>query len=343
MASIKQRGANGGWEARIRKSGHPAMVKTFLNKRDAESWARKTESELERQVWRDTTAAESTLLADCLIRYRSEVSALKKSARTEATTIRAWMETPVAKLAMARVTGGDIAKIRDGWMRDYAPASVMLRLRLLSHLFNTARKEWGMAGLVNPVDDIKKPRVSNARDRRTSDDEINMVCRATESTVLPNIIRLAVETAARREELTKLMWININLNEKTALLLDTKNTEDRTVPLSPTAISLLAAMPRNISGKVFNITPDAVTRAFARAVARARATYEKECADHGDEQDSKVLAGLEFHDLRHEAISRLADIFQAHELAKIAGHKDLKMTLRYYHPRATDLAKRFVV
>jgi len=47
-----------------------------------------------------------------------------------------------------------------------------------------------------------------------------------------------------------------------------------------------------------------------------------------------------FHDLRHEATTRLADKFALHELAKITGHRDTRMLLRYYHPRAEDLAKR---
>jgi len=121
------------------------------------------------------------------------------------------------------VYGADIAKIRDAWLKKYAPASVTIRLALLSHLFNTARKEWGMAGLLNPMDDIKKPKVNNARTRRVSDDEFNRICQATESTILPNVMSLALETAARREELTKLTWKNIKLQDRTARLLDTKN------------------------------------------------------------------------------------------------------------------------
>lgn len=36
--------------------------------------------------------------------------------------------------------------------------------------------------------------------------------------------------------------------------------------------------------------------------------------------------------------SRLATIFPMHELTKITGHKDPRMLMRYYHPRAEDLA-----
>ena len=57
-------------------------------------------------------------------------------------------------------------------------------------------------------------------------------------------------------------------------------------------------------------------------------------------RDDKVLVDLTFHDLRHEATSRLADVFQMHELMKITGHKDSRMLARYYHPKISDLAKK---
>ncbi|MCO1344512.1 IS481 family transposase [Burkholderia multivorans] len=69
-------------------------------------------------------------------------------------------------------------------------------------------------------------------------------------------------------------------------------------------------------------------------------TYEQECRDAGRTPDAKYLIDLRFHDLRHEATSRLASIFPMHELAKITGHRDPRMLMRYYHPSAEDLAKR---
>ena len=68
--------------------------------------------------------------------------------------------------------------------------------------------------------------------------------------------------------------------------------------------------------------PDSVTQAFERAVERAG------------------VADVRLHDLRHEATSRLAKRLQAHELAKVTGHRDMRMVLRYYHPRAEELASK---
>jgi integrase len=53
------------------------------------------------------------------------------------------------------------------------------------------------------------------------------------------------------------------------------------------------------------------------------------------------IEDLHFHDLRHEATSRLAEkLPNVIELAAVTGHKDLRMLKRYYHPRAEDLARK---
>ncbi|MEX3897352.1 tyrosine-type recombinase/integrase [Paraburkholderia sp. BR10954] len=86
--------------------------------------------------------------------------------------------------------------------------------------------------------------------------------------------------------------------------------------------------------RVFGIRGDAVTRAFERAVTRARKPYVENCKTAMQWPDGKFLTDLRFHDLRHEAASRLASIFPMRELTKITGHKDPRMLMRYYHPKA---------
>lgn len=75
-------------------------------------------------------------------------------------------------------------------------------------------------------------------------------------------------------------------------------------------------------------------------VRRARKDYETECEENGANVDPAMLTNLHFHDLRHEATSRMAEIFVPQELAKVTGHKTLQMIMRYYHPRAEDLARK---
>jgi len=137
-----------------------------------------------------------------------------------------------------------------------------------------------------------------------------------------------------------LRWEHIDLERRVAHLPSTKNGSARDVPLSTRAVVTLQSMGVTATGRVFDIRPDAVTRAFERAVQRARQTYELECKAQGVMPVTNFLSDLRFHDLRHEATSRLAEIFPMHELTKITGHKDPRMLMRYYHPRAEDLARK---
>ena len=370
MATIRRRGPYQ-WHVQVRKKGFPTQTKTFDTKTEAEAWAKMIESEMNRGVWLDRSEAENTTLRELLDRYEVELVPSLKGAIRERSVLSLWRLTPLSSRMVATIRSGDIAQQRDAWLADgLAPATVLRRLARLSHLFNTARKEWGMESVANPVELVRKPSVANARTRRIAaptatasrrngraQSELERIIAASESRLLPMIIRLAVETAMRRGEIAALRWEHIDLDRRVAHLPETKNGNSRDVPLSQVAINALAgvlpqhgastvrqrkvpAVSYSLRGKVFDLQPDGITQAFERALQRARAEYEHECKERGHEADSNFLRDLRFHDLRHEATSRLASLFQLHELAKITGHRDTRMLLRYYHPKAEDLAKK---
>ena len=127
----------------------------------------------------------------------------------------------------------------------------------------------------------------------------------------------------RRSELLALRWTDVYLSERFVQLHDTKNGESREVPLSTQAGVVLRNLPHHESGYVFPITGDAVKKAFTRAVQRAE------------------ISDFHFHDLRHEATSRIAEkLDNVLELSSVTGHKTLSMLKRYYHPRASALARK---
>lgn len=373
MPTIRKRGQYQ-WEAQVRRRGYPAQSKTFTSKAEADAWANMIESEMSRGVWVSRSEAEATTLHEALKRYEEEVSFSKRGVAQEISILNAYKAIDLARRPLATIRGADIAKVRDDWLKDYKPATVLRRLAVLSHVFNIARKEWGMESLSNPVELVRKPQPNNARtrriavsapvgtpsvddpdsERRAQDGELERVAKASNSALLPSIIWLAVETAMRRGEIVSLLWANVDLNRRVAHLPSTKNGDARDIPLSSRAVSVLQTLEERRNNakdsmsdggeeetdRIFDIRSDAVTRAFERAVARARKIYVDECRTAKLKPDSKFLTDLCFHDLRHEATSRLASIFPMHELTKITGHKDPRMLMRYYHPRAEDLAKK---
>ena len=51
---------------------------------------------------------------------------------------------------------------------------------------------------------------------------------------------------------------------------------------------------------------------------------------------------LNFHDLRHEAISRFFEMgLTAPEVASISGHKDIRMLFRYAHATQSTIIGKF--
>jgi integrase len=227
-----------------------------------------------------------------------------------------------------------MARYRDERLQKVTAGSVRRELTILSHLFEVSCKEWGIF-VRNPVRDITLPPNNRARDRRLQDTEdasdteesrLLAACRRCRNPYLLPIVQFALETAMRQSEIVRLRWQHVNLKRRTAFLPDTKNGESRTVPLSSVAVDVLKALPRSINGEVFpGVTTESIKKAFIRAVRHAG------------------IEDLHFHDLRHEATTRLFEQgLTILEVSSITGHRDLQMLRRYTHLRAEDLAKKLM-
>jgi len=343
MASIWKRG--GYWRAAVRRQGYPAVTSTFDSKADADSWARRIESEMDRGMFVDRTEAERNTLGDLLQRYADEVSPLKKGCSDELLRIQKIRRDLLAQYKVAALSGKVIADYRDRRLRGTAKdravsgSTVNRELNLLGHVLNVARKEWGVHMDVNPVSIIRRPRENRSRTRRLSVDEESRILAALVLSprdengrfaeggcrnmwVLP-AVQIAIETAMRRGELLALRWDDVYLDQCFVRLHDSKNGEPRDIPLSSRARMILKSLPRHEGDQVFPITGEALKTAFSRVCKRAQ------------------ISDLHFHDLRHEATSRIAErLGNILELSAVTGHKTVQMLKRYYHPRATELARK---
>lgn len=295
-------------------------------------------------------------LSAAIARYLVEVSALKKSESAEKSIAKTWLATRIAGRPIDRIRNTDLIALRDEWAEGKAAATVVRRLAFLSHVFTVARKDWGWTELANPVQLVRRPTVDDARDRRVISrirmrgvsatecprTELEWIIQSTSSKELPIIVTLAAETAMRRAEICNMRREHVDLLHGVVHLPDTKNGTSRDVPLTPwareTLRQYLAGRPQR--GPIFTVTPGAATRGFIRARTRARNRYEALCKSLGRRANPQLFSDLRLHDLRHEATSVLAPIFQLHELAKISGHKSTRMLLRYYHPDGRELARK---
>jgi integrase len=177
------------------------------------------------------------------------------------------------------------------------------------------------------VDLVKgqRPKLPQGRNRRLVGDERGRLMTAAQAYggEIGPLITWAIETAMRRGEIAAMRWEHLDRQARVLLIPETKTGTPREVPLSTRALAVLDALPRRIDGKVWSMRPDSISQAFERV-----------CKAAG-------IAGLTFHDLRHEAASRLGERgFSGLEIAAITGHKTMQMVKRYTHLRAEDLVGR---
>lgn len=208
------------------------------------------------------------------------------------------------------------------------------------------------------AEDIEAPDADNARDRRLlpgEEDRIRKVLAGdrdyiksvkAERALKPEnavpfalLFELAVETAMRLREMFTLTLGQVSIEQKTVFLDKTKNGSKRQVPLTSVAIlalrDYLALGVVGESGMLFpqfwngDLSKRSLKQATSRLSGRWRTVAKLARCDD-----------LHFHDLRHEATSRIYERTTLSDLkiAKITGHKDLKSLARYANLRASNLA-----
>ena len=277
---------------------------------------------------------KKALLCDALEKYGATVSILKKGYRQECYRLEQISRSFLGQKEVHEITSVDVARYRDQRLaqanprtgRPISTASVRLEMSLLSHFFDIARIEWGLCEH-NPVGQVRKPRLPPGRERRLTPRENRMILRYAHNHVNPSlysIIVLALETAMRQAEILNLHWENIDLGKRVARLPETKNGDRRDVPLSLRARDALVRLGQRKSGKVFHYTTEGIKSTWRFMVRKLGIT------------------DLHFHDLRHEAISRLFELgtLDVMEISAISGHRNLSMLKRYTHLSAQKLARK---
>lgn len=274
------------------------------------------------------------ILRDAFDQYRTRVSILKKGYAQEKYRIEQICRSFLGEKIVREITSVDVATYRDQRLTTINPktqktlssSTVRLEMSLLSNLMDIGRIEWGICDS-NPVKNVKKPKSPPGRDRRLTAREERLIlryCHNHSNPELYSIVVLALETAMRQGEILGLSWEHINLKSRIAHLPDTKNGSKRDVPLSARARDALIRLGVKTKGKVTNYGSNGL-----------KSTWRFMLIKLGIED-------LHFHDLRHEAISRLVELgtLDLLEVAAISGHKSLAMLKRYTHLRAQRLVRK---
>jgi len=304
------------YQGLVRVKGHPYLAKSFTKFSDAQQWAMGTEIKLRRED-AGILKIKYPTFKDMAVKYMLEITPTKKCAKDETYTIRSLCKEGFAEYPVNRITPAVIGKFRDNQLKTVTGSSVCRRLDVISTIFTSIKKEWGYE-VRNPVLSIRRPKRSEPRNRRLTDEEVNKLIRGNRtSEILRTIIQIALETGMRQGEILRVHPEHIKGN---TLLIPIAKTKPRTIALTTKALSMLKG-----ANTPFNITKDSLQKQFKRL-----------CDHYG-------IKDAHFHDLRKNNLTdlMLKKNLTVAETMLQAGHSDPRMLLRVYNNlRVEDVAKK---
>ncbi|NVZ07674.1 site-specific integrase [Allochromatium humboldtianum] len=330
------------WQVSIRRKGQ-RFVEYFRTKKDADAFAAKVEADFDR--WAKILGGELRrhTLADLIDRYMD-------SYQGKDTTLP-------ARMAWWRDQYGDrlLSEFNDDTLRDglahlaegtakqggckvtetdrkRSPATLNRYKTAIGTLYKAAIDAGWYGIKINPAAGIRQRKENNSRFGRVLEDDerARLLEACDQSTVWRDLglfVRLALATGARRGELLGLEWRDVDLKGGSILLRETKNGDDRRVPLLGEVRALLierAKVRRLDDPRVFPSAKRDTSPPIDKAWNAAKEIAQVE--------------NLRIHDLRHSCGSYLAKAgASAFQIAAILGHRSGPgLTARYVHLVAED-------
>ncbi len=327
MANIEERHGKRGvrYRALVRMKGHPPQSRTFGTKTRAQSWARRIEAAIDEGRASPGSQGRRRTVGELIERYIRDVLPDRPARdRVPVANQLRFFAKHLGSFHLVELTPDQLAECRDRLARGDSPsgrpvsaATQNRYLAAFSHACAVAVREWRWL-TENPVRHVRRPREPRGRIRYLGDDErtrLLEVCEVDDRLLF--LVVMAIATAAREGELLALRWRDLDLTRGQASILDTKNGERRSVPVTGLALEMARARQGPGSGPVF-VGPN------------GKATFPRKAWEAA--KKAAELEDFRFHDLRHTGASYLAmSGATLGELAAILGHKTLAMVKRYAH------------
>lgn len=337
------------YRVQVRPKGRAPESANFPNLKEAKAWAISVEAAM-REARHFPYAAARRTSFDALAKDYAETVLAEFGEKERATRLRhlEWWSKQFAGLTLAEVTADRISKARDVLASEkfvrgkphkdkktgqtVAPqeftrsgSTVNRFIATLSHALSFAVKERQFLGR-NPVSDIARKKEPRGRTRFLSDVErakLLEACAKSDWPALRVLVLLAITTGARRGELIALRWSDVDLKAGRALVRETKNGEQRTLPLAGKALEGLRELKLQRSARSEYV--------FAQP-SGAEGPYHHFDSHWYEVLERAGISNFHFHDLRHTTASMLAaQGASLLEIADVLGHKTLAMVKRYSH------------
>jgi integrase len=344
MASIRKQ-ASGNWRVQVRRKGR-SVSETFVRFEEARQWATNAERQVDRgEAPRPARNASIKNFGDLVDLHVADMTDVGRPPRRSKAATLAMLKRDLGSRTFAELDRERLVKFgRDRAAQGAGPVTVSIDLGMITLVISHAA---AVHGLPISVESVGLARIALKRlgivgkgierDRRPTDDELAKLIAyfgGNDRQLIPmgRIIKFAVATAMRQEEICRVTWSDLNLRTKMLTIRDRKDPRHKTgndqrIPLlTVSGYSGLGLIEEQQTRRakdderIFPYNQRSVSAAFTRAVRHLG------------------IDDLHFHDLRHEGTSRLFEAgFTIEQVALVTGHKDWKMLRRYTHLRPETL------
>jgi integrase len=368
-------GYRGPFQYRARKlvDGKP-VARTFETDKLAREWLEETAAKVRSGEFVNRRALDKSTLAELVQRYVTEEmqdgGRRRGAAEDRDGHVPAIKGDAIGALKLSKMTPAAVRGFKKRQEElGFAAGTIVKRLNLLAGIISHATTEWDMPFLKNPASgrEVKRPEGADVkRDRRLlppsaadvraavakGEDppkhEEDRLLEAIAKSEFPHdvaVTKLAITQAMRQGEILALMWEDVDFDAKVIKvrgrhglgtktgqhLKSAKRKAERGWEIRPMMPGAIAVLQKHRGDKepdpksvVFNVGgQNAFKVRIGRMMTRAG------------------LEDLTFHDLRHEATSRLAKRYpNPMDLKRVTGHLTLKSLDRYYQPDLTALAEQ---
>lgn len=341
---------NGRWRYSFMWSGkryNGSCPKQANNERSAERLERLRQEEL--VAGKKRAAITVDVLADKFFAYQSgRVAVLTMEAQRDHIDLH--VRPAIGKRRVDEIDKHTLDTLAIRWLERSAPRTVNNRMGTLLRMLGLA-VEWEYIAKVPQYDAVKVPKDTP---RFLTEDEASRLLKAAEDTSWYSMILIGLRTGLRIGELRGLQWGDVNL---TAGLLQVRRTDpgrpdlppnapkgkrERTVPLSPDALSVLAtarpadAKPRDWVWPALRYRDDTAPHDRTRSESGCRVGLVTAVAASGIDNPKEDSIG--WHTLRHTFASWLVIRGVSLRVVQdLLGHASISQTERYAHlaPNAT--------
>ena len=329
MATIRKR--DNSYQAIVKKKGLPTQRRTFKTKPAALAWGRRIESSMDNGTWVDTSESVSTSIdhiMDELVysfeRFDIPVAGPKL---TQLNSIATYFEG----ISIHDITIDDVLGFAALRRKKICPSTLQQQMYYFRQAIDNSRIKLAENAVEIAIKELVKKKVITAsavRDRRLEGGELEALLDAAQGHWIGPAIEIAVESGMRQGEIHRLKWSDIDQKAN--------------------IITLMRKDKNSIGGRKQHRIP--LFKGVREVLLRSRNSFGQEDSLFSVKRASSIsdkfakltkkvgIEGLRFHDLRHEAISRMFEKgMRVEQVRLVSGHATLDQLSRYVNLRAENL------